>query len=156
MIHVLFVCLGNICRSPMAEAVFRDLIEEEGLAHKIAVDSAGTGGWHQGQPPHKGTLEILQRYHISSEKLVARQVKTADLTDFQYIIGMDDHNMKDLLTFGTAHPNTHVGKLCDFIENPPVENVPDPYYTGDFDETYELVRAGCSGLLNLMKEKEDW
>ena len=138
----------------MAEAVFRDRVQKEGLTQKIEVDSAGTGGWHQGHPPHKGTLEILRRYDISSEKLVGRQVKTEDLTNFHYIIVMDDSNMEDLLTFGTAHPSTHVGKLCDFIENSPLENVPDPYYTGDFDETYELVIAGCKGLLNFIKEKE--
>ena len=139
----------------MAEAVFRDILAKEGLEGEIEVDSAGTGGWHKDQPPHKGTLEILQRYNITSENLVARQVRSDDLTNFQYVIVMDDSNMEDLLTFGAVHKNTYVGKLCDFLQNSTYENVPDPYYTGDFDETYELVTAGCRELLNFILRKTE-
>ena len=137
----------------MAEAVLRDMVTKEGLEQEIEVDSAGTGGWHEGQPPHKGTLEILSRYDISADKLIARQVRLDDLTNFQYVIVMDDSNMEDLLTFGSADPNTYVGKLCDFLQNSAYDNVPDPYYTGDFDETYELIIAGCKGLLEFIKKR---
>jgi len=137
----------------MAEAVLRDLVAKEGLEEKISVDSAGTGDWHKGQPPHEGTLEILSRYDIPADKLIARQVMSEDLTRFQYVIVMDDSNMEDLLAFGSFDPSTYVGKLCDFLENSIYDNVPDPYYTEDFDESYELILAGCKGLLNFIKKR---
>ncbi len=96
MIKVLFVCLGNICRSPMAEAVFRDLVKREGLEDKIKADSAGTGDWHIGNPPHKGTREILNENQISAEGLVARQIQSGDIEEFDYIIAMDRTNQNDI------------------------------------------------------------
>lgn len=155
MTKVLFVCLGNICRSPMAEAIFRHLIEKENLSDKIATDSAGTSGWHDGKPPHEGTLEILNKYDIASHQLISRKITTEDLNNFDYVIVMDDSNMEDLLAFGNPRSTTHLGKLCDFIKNSLYENVPDPYFTGDFNETYELVTAGCKGLLQFIKERGD-
>jgi protein-tyrosine phosphatase len=96
MIKILFVCLGNICRSPMAEAVMRHLIKKEGLEKEIVVDSAGTGDWHIGKPPHEGTCHILNKYHISYEGQKARQVIAEDLTSFNYIIGMDIENVGNI------------------------------------------------------------
>jgi len=155
MIKVLFVCLGNICRSPMAEAVFRNLVKNEGLEDKIMVDSAGTGDWHAGNHPHDGTLKILKNYDISAENLFARQITSADFLNFDYIVVMDDNNMDDVLEFGSITGRNHIGKLCDYIPNATYDNVPDPYYTGDFNETYELVTAGCKGLMRLIKEEQD-
>jgi len=153
MINVLFVCLGNICRSPMAEAVFRNLVVTEGFADKFRIDSAGTADWHQGNSPHEGTIEILNRYEISSENIFARQFLPTDLTEFNYVIAMDDMNVEDLEIFIDNESTAFVGKLCDFIKNSRYENVPDPYYTGDFDETYELILAGCRGLFDFIIEK---
>lgn len=155
MIRVLFVCLGNICRSPMAEAVFRHLVKEEQLADKIEVDSAGTASWHIGKLPHQGTRDILKRHQISDEGIKARQVTQRDWEDFHYIIVMDDQNMNDLKTNFAMKDQVIVKKLLDFVPQADVANVPDPYYTGDFEETYILVYSGCQALLTHIRMKHD-
>lgn len=153
MISVLFVCLGNICRSPMAEAVFRDKLEKKGLTGKISVDSAGTGDYHVGKEPHKGTRELLDRNHISYEGMLARQVDHGDWSKFDYIIAMDDQNITDLSRINKETEDVYIAKLMDFVDDPGDENVPDPYYTGNFDYTYELVSEGCSKLLDFILKK---
>ncbi|KRG10947.1 low molecular weight protein-tyrosine-phosphatase [Lederbergia galactosidilytica] len=149
MIHVLFVCLGNICRSPMAEAIFRDLVEKEGLTEKINVDSAGTGDWHVGSPPHQGTLEILNEYQINADKLLARKFTKKDLDKFDYIIGMDESNIGNMNKISGHTPHSNMIRLLDLTDQP--KDVPDPYYTGDFQETYRLVSLGCQHLLEKIK-----
>lgn len=116
MISVLFVCLGNICRSPMAEAIFRDLAATKGLEGKIRTDSAGIGGWHIGNPPHEGTQEILRREGISFEGMLARQVREQDLTDFDYIIAMDAENIGSLRSMaGFKKPHRSRGCLTTLM-----------------------------------------
>ncbi|MEC5424174.1 low molecular weight protein-tyrosine-phosphatase [Virgibacillus sp. C22-A2] len=153
MIRVLFVCLGNICRSPMAEAVFRDIVEKENLSTEIQVDSGGTGGWHTGKKPHQGTRDLLDKERISCEGLAARQVKKSDWDDFDYIIAMDDQNITDLHGIRKEDGAVVIAKLMDFVSEPEEVNIPDPYYTGDFMYTYKLVSEGCSNLLNYLIEK---
>ncbi len=148
MVRVLFVCLGNICRSPMAEAIFRDLVKKENLSDKIEVDSGGTGNWHSGNVPHKGTRTLLDREKISYEGILARQVEENDWDAFDYIIAMDEQNIEDLGKIHKADDSVIVMKLMDFVDNSPEVDVPDPYYTGNFDYTYQLVSAGCIQLLN--------
>jgi protein-tyrosine phosphatase len=151
MIRVLFVCLGNICRSPMAEAVFRHQVKEAGLKHVISIDSAGTGDWHIGHPPHQGTRDILDRYQIAYDGLKARQVRPDDFYQFTYIIAMDDSNVVNLAAFAPEFAENEkrasIHKLLDFTSNRAITEVPDPYYTGKFQEVYEMVEESCSRLL---------
>jgi protein-tyrosine phosphatase len=133
----------------MAEALFRDLLKKENLTDKIAVDSAATSSWHIGDPPHKGTLAILKRYKISSEGLVGRQLAKNDFEKFDYIIGMDESNKKNIYQI-TGKPNhPKIIRLLDLTQHK--KDVPDPYYTGDFDETYKLVSDGCRALLEKIR-----
>lgn len=153
MIKILFVCLGNICRSPMAEAVMRHLIKMEGLEKVISVDSAGTGNWHIGKPPHEGTCHILSKYKISYEGQKARQLTKADLSCFDYIIGMDNENMGNIRRLAGYDRTGEISRLLDFLEDHPFTDVPDPYFTGNFDEVYELVSKSCENLLMEIKTK---
>ena len=151
-INVLFVCLGNICRSPMAEAIFRKLVDDAGLEAQIQVDSAGTGSWHVGEQAHRGTRRVLADHGIAYTGR-ARQVTTADMDNERtYIVAMDQSNLTDLKRrFGT-HPNLF--RLLDFASETTEKNVPDPYYTGNFKVVYELVADGCRGLLETIRERE--
>ena len=152
MIHVLFVCLGNICRSPMAEAVFRQMVTEEGLQDKIQIDSAGTAGYHIGSPPHEGTRNKLDASNIPYDTIKGRQIEEKDFQDFDYIIAMDQSNMHDLRQ-QLGNSKAVVAKIMDFVKDPLETDVPDPYYTGNFDYTYELVSDACKELLTFLKEK---
>lgn len=152
MVRVLFVCLGNICRSPMAEAVFRNLVYEHGWSEEIVVDSAGTASWHEGKQPHIGTRKKLDELNISYEGMTARQVSASDMTSFDYIITMDEQNMTDVTTTFTIRDGVMVRRLMDFVSNPQEDNVPDPYYTGDFDYTYELIEQASVRLLQHIKK----
>ncbi|KOY80386.1 low molecular weight phosphotyrosine protein phosphatase [Lysinibacillus macroides] len=152
MIRVLFVCLGNICRSPMAEAVMRDLVKKECLENKIKVDSAATSAWHIGEPPHKGTQEKLREFGISTKGMQGRQLQKADLETFTYIIGMDDSNIRNIRTMLGNPDSAKIFRFLDLTEHR--KDVPDPYYTGNFQETYDLVLEGCQALLAKIKQEQ--
>jgi protein-tyrosine phosphatase len=143
--HLLFVCLGNICRSPMAVGVFRHMVAQAGLSGVIAADSAGTGAWHVGQPAHPGTRRVLQKRgieHVHSARVVTQQ----DFTRFDYLVAMDRANLRDLRVMG-AGAAAELVLLLSFAPQAGVIDVPDPYLDGRFDEVHALVEQGCRGLL---------
>ena len=142
--RILFVCLGNICRSPTAQAVFADLAGRAGL--NVAVDSAGTGGWHVGDPPDgRATREAARRgYDLS--RLRARQVGPADFEAFDLILAMDRANLSALERMRPSESDTKVRLFLDYAESPR-EEVPDPYYDGGFDLVLDLIEDASRGLI---------
>lgn len=154
MINVLFVCLGNICRSPMAEAVMRHKVKEQGLDKHIAVDSAGTGDWHVGSRPHEGTRNVLRKKKIDDTGIVARQVKASDLETFDYILAMDAENLADLERLADNRRTGEMARFLDFVPESEIRDVPDPYFTGNFDEVYAMIDEGCDRLLAHIRERE--
>ena len=154
MIRVLFVCLGNICRSPMGEAIFRAEVEKAGLSKQIIVDSAGTGDWHIGDMPHKGTQKILKEHGISFENIYARQVTASDFIRSTYIFTMDAQNSIDLEDFRDERKEEvqFNGRLLDFIGGTGDTNVPDPYFTGNFQYVYDVLSVACQEALEKIIE----
>lgn len=133
----------------MAEAVLRHKINERGLSQKIVVDSAGTGDWHIGKEPHEGTRRILDQYSISYANMAARLVSSEDFHNFDYIVCMDKSNGVNVRKV----PGGEEAELLFFMDLLPEEElreVPDPYYTGNFEQVYDLINAGCEVLLDKM------
>ncbi len=152
-VRVLFVCLGNICRSPMAEAVFQRLVDEAGLSGAFEVDSAGTSAYHVGEAVHPGTRRVLSHHGITYTGR-ARQVSGSDSANgTTYFIAMDAENLEELrVRFGDK---PHLHRLLEFATHTSVHDVPDPYYGDNFDYVYRLVEDGCRGLLNTIRTAEN-
>ena len=145
--RLLFVCMGNICRSPTAEGVMRRLIADEGL--DIEVDSAGTGGWHAGEPPDERATIAARRRGVTLEG-VARQVKPADFRRFDLLVAMDRGNLRELLDLAPDEEAREKVRLLVADAD-----VPDPYYGGDrgFEKVLDMVESACRELLDELREK---
>ena len=145
--RILFVCLGNICRSPTAEGVFGALAAAEGL--QVEVDSCGTGGWHAGEPPHPPAIAAARKRGYDLTALRARQITRADFTRFDRIIVMDRANLRDVRALrpeGGAEPEL-------FLTHAPQhgQEVPDPWYTGEYDRTLDMIEDAARGLIAALK-----
>ena len=149
--NVLFVCLGNICRSPMAEYVFRHIAAENNTNLQISSASAGTSGWHNGENMHRSTAQILKQYGIDSSVFTSSKVSQADFDRYDFIIAMDDQNLADLEKLFGRHPEK-IFKLTDLLPDSGYNYVPDPWYTHDFEETYRLTQAGSAALLKKLNQ----
>lgn len=145
MVKILFVCLGNICRSPMAEFVFRDMVEKRGLADRFSIASAGTSDEEHGNPVHRGTREKLRQEGIPLGDHRAVQMRRGDYQEYDYLIGMEERNLYGMRRIAGGDPDGKMFRLLDFSDRP--GNIADPWYTGNFDLTYEDIREGCQGLL---------
>lgn len=155
MIRVLFVCLGNICRSPMAEAIFQDMVKKAGLTDQIQVDSAGIGSWHVGEPAHSGTLEILKKNKINYNGR-ARQLERVDLDEFDYVLAMDREVLQYILRSGTG-AKANIALFLMYARQAGLvssDEVPDPFYDNTFDRAYSLIQRGCTALLHHIRHAE--
>lgn len=151
-IKVLLVCTGNICRSPMAEAVLLDLVRKAGLADRFEIDSAGTGDWYAGEPAHDGTLKVLKRNGIPYDGR-ARQIVREDLDHFDYVLAMDSENMSFIRrasSGSSAHLNMFLRWAFDEGSVTRLE-MPDPYYSGQFDRVYAMVLMGARAFLDYVR-----
>ena len=149
MTKILFVCHGNICRSPMAEFLLKDMIKKEGLADRFVIASAGTSREEIGNPVHQGTRKKLAQDHISAAGKYAVQLTKEDYEKYDLILGMDRANISNILRIIGSDPQEKVHRLLDFTELP--RDIADPWYTGDFEITYTEIKAGCAALLKHLR-----
>lgn len=153
-VRILFVCMGNICRSPAAEIVFRQMVEAAGLDDRVEIDSAGTIGYHAGNPPDKRMSATLSAWGYCP-KGRARQVRKEDFDDFDLILPMDDENEADLRRMQRdGQSRAEIRAFSSFCAANPLGHVPDPYYGGaaGFEKVADIVEDGCRGLLKQLRE----
>ena len=150
MTKILFVCHGNICRSTMAEFVFRDMVQKSGLSNEVYIASAATSTEEIGNPPHPGTRAKLAEVGISCVGKYAVQMTKSDYTDYDLLIGMDAANIRNMTRISGGDPEGKIHLLLDFAGGGAIA---DPWYTGDFDATYRDVLSGCKGLLEYIQKK---
>jgi protein-tyrosine phosphatase len=150
-IRLLFVCLGNICRSPLAEAVMRRMVEERGLAEWISIDSAGTGAWHAGEPPDQRMRQVALERGVSMDGQRASQLQASDLDHYTHVFVMDKSNLHDTLYLDTEDRNGHKVRLFRELDPVPGDyQVPDPYYggPGGFENVFGIVERTCAEILD--------
>ena len=153
MVKVLFVCLGNICRSPTAEGMFRKILEDNALVDDIMIDSAGTHAYHLDQPPDLRAQEAASRRGIDISALRGRRATEQDIEEFDYVLAMDQQNYHNLISIRGDSKNIRL--LLDFSENYPNDEVPDPYYGGanGFERVLDMIEDACQGLLADIRQR---
>lgn len=153
---VLFICMGNICRSPLAEGVFRRQVEEAGLSGMFLIDSAGTHGYHTGASPDRRSIAVAREFNYCIEEQRSRLMTSEDFTEFDYMLAMDKRNLRDLTNYAPTKELAQKPKLLlDYSREPLTEmEVPDPYYDDNgFQHVLKLVESGCSGFLETLREE---
>ncbi len=158
MIRVLFVCLGNICRSPMAHGAFRDLLRERGLQDRVQVESCGTSGYHNGEPPDRNMIAVAKRHGVHIGDLVSERLQDSDYYEFDLLVAMDRSNEADMRQRSFPNATAEIVRFCDFVPDDVFSgaDVPDPYYGGidGFEQVFGIVQAGCPGVLDRALELE--
>lgn len=150
MISVLFVCLGNICRSPTAEGIFRATCQQRELSGQFRIDSAGTAEWHVGKPPDTRALRAARGRGVDLSMLRARQVEAGDFENFDFILAMDESNIEDLSALRPQGSSAHLHRFLEFNKSANSLDVPDPYYGGDdgFELVLDLITQASEGFLD--------
>ena len=153
--RILFVCLGNICRSPTAEGVFRHRARQAGFT-SLQVDSAGTAGWHIGKAPDPRTVAAAKRRGYDLSALRARQVRATDFDNFDLILAMDKQNLAELKSMAPRGARTSLGLFLDHAESSAFREVPDPYYGGDagFEQVLDLIEQASDGLIARLRGEQ--
>lgn len=152
MIKIMFVCHGNICRSPMAEFIFKDLLKKKGLEEKFFISSSATSTEEIGNSVYPPARKKLKEHNISCEGKYSIQLRAADYEKYDYIIAMEQVNIRNIFRIIKEDNEKKVFKLLDFAKIP--KDIADPWYTGDFDITYKEILEGCNELLNYIIEKK--
>ncbi|MBQ7371461.1 MAG: low molecular weight phosphotyrosine protein phosphatase [Blautia sp.] len=151
MIKILFICHGNICRSTMCESVFTYMVKEKGIEKQFVIDSGATSTEEIGNPPHRGTVRKLREVGIPLVPHRARQITWSDYSKYDYIIGMDSWNIRNINRMLKGDPEGKVYKLLSFAGSD--RDIADPWYTGNFDETYSDIMEGLEGFLQYLHEQ---
>ena len=151
MIRILFVCLGNICRSPMAEMIMKDLVKKEGLENQFMIASAATSSEEIGNPVYPPARRRLAQVGISCDGKYAVQMRKSDYDRYDYLIGMDNGNLRSMLRIAGGDPQKKIYRLLDFT--PEGGEIDDPWFTRDFETAFCQILAGCRGLLSKIKEE---
>ena len=143
---ILMVCLGNICRSPLAEGILRNKIKQAGLDWEI--DSAGIGGWHAGDLPDRRSIAVANKYNIDLTNQRARKINAADLDEFDWLLAMDEDNYREILNYATNEKQrSKVAMIMNFAKPETNQDVPDPYYDGRFELVYQMLDEACEAFM---------
>jgi protein-tyrosine phosphatase len=153
--RILFVCLGNICRSPTAEAVLRDLLAREAPQLSVEIDSAGIGDWHIGEPPDQRAMAAARRRGLDMSRLRARQIVSEDFARFDFILAMDHANLSDLRRRAPTQYRQRIRLFLEFAPDLGIDEVPDPYYGGaaGFEDVLDLAEQAARGLLSHLRDR---